>query len=312
MYASPEYPLGQNFKAYGTNDVESFGKASSQKLVKRRSNLVGLMGALLLPILIFATVFAIRSFKIRYEDPQIATVLCLIVLFFVFAFAVVALNALSEGETSGGDPRIMCFVFFATLVAWVVAYIAGDVNFHNNMQPFYDISELNTYENVDPAKYTGNQLMDAGQIVFSNKSHLDLTKSAGFMNKDMYCVTPIISGNSSSKLETYDFWAIGINCCNGQPQGFRCGEYLDSSAQHGLRLLRDDQREYFRLAVKMAEASFNLNANHPIFMYWMKVPSTEVNAYQDEGFRRFIMAVSLFGSWQLILVVIMGILLSKM
>jgi len=302
MYAPP---------AYGTYDVESIGKASSQRLVKRKSNLVALMGSLLLPLLIFATVFAVRSFKIRYEDPGISTLLCLVLLVFVFVFAAMALNALSKGEMSGGDPRLMCFVFFSTLLAWIVAYIAGDINFHNNMQPFYEISELNTYTNVDPALYGGNQLMDAGQINFSPNAHLDLTKSAGFMNKDFYCVTPIISGNSSTKLQTYDFWAIGINCCNGHPQSFTCGEYNDQGANHGLRLLRDDQREYFRLAVKMAESSFSLKANHPIFMYWMKTPSVEINAYQDDGFGRFMMAASLFGSWQLLLVVVMGILLSK-
>eukprot|EP00971_Amphidinium_carterae_P179620 3562419-Amphidinium_carterae.1 len=38
----------------------------------------------------------------------------------------------------------------------------GDMNFWYNMQPFYDVENLNTYPSVNPAREKGQQLMDAG------------------------------------------------------------------------------------------------------------------------------------------------------
>ena len=36
-----------------------------------------------------------------------------------------------------------------------------------------------------------------------------------------YCVVPIVNGEA--KPASYDFWAVGTNCCE---QNFKCGELL--------------------------------------------------------------------------------------
>jgi len=37
------------------------------------------------------------------------------------------------------------------------------MNFWYNMQPYYDIENLNTYPSVNPSTESGQQLMDAGE-----------------------------------------------------------------------------------------------------------------------------------------------------
>merc|ERR1719409_1129997 len=125
------------------------------------------------------------------------------------------------------------------------------------MQPVYDIENLNAYPDVNPAVERGGQLMDAGRVAFTSGSRLDFSKSMRFRNYDDYCVVPVVQGTNKVKQETYDFWVVGLNCCEGPigefrcgewPIGeFRCGEFNNPEAHSGLRLMRDTQRPYFRL-----------------------------------------------------------------
>ena len=77
-------------------------------------------------------------------------------------------------------------------------------------------------------------------------------------------------------LETYDFWAIGMDCCSVNAADFHCGAGLgwilsvrperakgqartggevgNFKAHSGLRLLDDRQRSFYRLAVEQAGA----------------------------------------------------------
>ena len=42
----------------------------------------------------------------------------------------------------------------------------------------------------------------------------------GFKNLDLYCVAPIVVGDEA--IASYDFWAVGLNCCSGVPIEHRC------------------------------------------------------------------------------------------
>lgn len=100
------------------------------------------------------------------------------------------------------------------------------------MQPYYDIENLNTYPSINPAQEKGQQYMDAGRVYFADGTHLDKDFAHAFMNLDLYCVAPIVNGDDP--LETYDFWAVGINCCSGVSPDFRCGEFNNPHARAGL------------------------------------------------------------------------------
>eukprot|EP00443_Scrippsiella_acuminata_P017585 CAMPEP_0115252966 /NCGR_PEP_ID=MMETSP0270-20121206/44425_1 /TAXON_ID=71861 /ORGANISM="Scrippsiella trochoidea, Strain CCMP3099" /LENGTH=235 /DNA_ID=CAMNT_0002668449 /DNA_START=69 /DNA_END=773 /DNA_ORIENTATION=- len=184
----------------------------------------------------------------------------------------------------------------------------GDMNFSSNLQPFYDVLNLNYYAGVDPLKLQGQQLMDAGRIIFTENARLDLSRSMGFKNSEIYCVAPVtvVSKNvSHADLMTYDFWAVGMNCCSGNAKAadFSCGDYNNPRAHAGLRLMRDDQRAFFRLAVQQAEAAYNIKAVHPLFLHWMQDPMAEVNSYQDNGYRYYLIGIWSHFGIQLFLVV---------
>jgi hypothetical protein len=260
---------------------------------------------------LFSLLFALRSFSFHYQQPSLTRLIAGLGLVAIVGGGILAAGGGARGEKPETDARIFgreasssslggsrdarpraggIFIFATCLLAWVLAVVGGDVNFYKNMQPFYDILNLATYPAVDPSQTPGQQVMDAGRIVFTPSATLDLNKAMGFKNLDTYCVAPITVGNSSAgltPLAAYDFWAVGINCCSGDQGDFHCGEFNNRHAHAGLRLLREDQRAFFRLAVQQAEASLGIKAEHPIFLHWLEDPSTEVIAYHQRGLQTF-------------------------
>merc|ERR1719375_412849 len=135
-----------------------------------------------------------------------------------------------------------------------------------------------------------------------------------FKNLDVYCVAPIVNGLTRKKNNSifYDFWAVGLNCCSGVPGDFNCGEYSNKQASSGLRVMRDDQREFYRLAVKQAEAAYDLKAKHPLFFYWMEDTGAEIAAYFDEGFKYYMFGLVTFFAFMLFFVIVAAAFFSKM
>lgn len=180
-------------------------------------------------------------------------------------------------------PHWYTFATLAFFTAISLAVVVGDMNFWYHMEPFYDLMFLAPYPDVNPSRDLGQQFMDAGRLYFASDAQLDLKKAEGFRSADMYCVAPVSIPNAN--VANYDFWAVGVNCCNGGE--FKCGEYTNPRAHSGLRLMREDQRPFFRLAVQQAEAAYNIKAQHPVFFQWVEDPLVELNTYRNEGFRWF-------------------------
>merc|ERR1719277_2170016 len=101
--------------------------------------------------------------------------------------------------------------------------------------------------------------MDSGQIYFREGSKVDTSQVVAFKHDTTYCVAPIVShpllnrGDSEEVMRmpesgTVDFWAIGTDCCS--PSNFTCGMAADHRARAGLRLLRDDARPFYLMAVE--------------------------------------------------------------
>lgn len=292
-------------------------ESGSERPRRRRINSVAVIVAVIVPWMIFSTVFVAMSFSIHYHQPLVSLVVTLMGLAVVIWSGYAAMSERDEtvDPKPSHDSKWYAFIFATCLFAWTLAVVSGEANFYTNMQPFYDVQNLNTYSAVDPSQAQGQQLMDAGRVLFSADAKLDLQKAMGFRNKDRYCVAPITvsRGNESSlPLATYDFWAVGINCCSGNQADFHCGEFSNPNAHGGLRLMQEEARPFFRLAVQQAEAAYGIKAAHPLFFTWMQDPIMEVNAYQEEGLKYCLMGVFSHFSLQLFIVAVAVMMFSRL
>lgn len=271
---------------------------------RQRMNLVSIFQCFLIPWSLFCLMHAVMSFQVHYARPYLCYTLCgcgLLAVIVSGGFAIASTVSKLRAEQFR-HPNWHWFLFLTMVVAWVLGIILGGLNFWTNMQPYYNYRNLNHYHLVNPATTRGQQLMDAGRVYFTNMTRLDLRRAMGFRNLDTYCVAPItIQGaNTLLPLASYDFWAVGLGCCSGNAADFHCGDYKNPKAHHGLRLLRDDQRSFFRLAVQQAESAYGIKATHPLFFYWNEDNDAEMNTFRDEGYKYFLIGMLAHFAWQLL------------
>jgi hypothetical protein len=261
----------------------------------------GVAFALIVPVMIFIVVFYTRSFSIHYWAKEAHYAICCIML---LPILMIGLTGCCKVLSQSGDAAFLILTCLLSLSAWGFAFHLGNVNFVTTMEQYYYTVELQNYSSVDPARYRGNQFMDAAQLDFLPGSALDLTLSYGFKNDETYCIAPIVGpsrraciGSNTSecsnvKMDHYDFWAVGTNCCSGHTADYNCGEVHNPMAHKGLRLMKADQRDFFNLAVMEAEVAYNIKAKEPIFLYWMENPQNMVEATRSQGIWYFAFAVS--------------------
>merc|ERR1719362_150222 len=147
-------------------------------------NIVSMGLALFVPWVIFTAVFAVMSFIVHWQSPQVASAICWFVFFVVLAIGWQAVDSMRNGDRDEVGANWYIFTFLSGFLAWSLGMTAGGANFSRNMKPFYDVSNLNSYPAVDPSQVKGPQLMDAGRMVFKPGSQLDLRYSMGFRNVD--------------------------------------------------------------------------------------------------------------------------------
>jgi len=290
--------------------------AASQR---QRMDLVSIFQCLILPWALFCFIYGVMSFQIHYLRPTLSYILCLIGILPVIASGLLALHTMWQKlrpDKQIHEPKWYIFLFITMLVAWILGIVLGKLNFKTNLDPYYNYINLNQYRSVSPATMRGQQLMDAGRVHFVNGTGLDLRRSMGFRNLDTYCVAPIslkgVSSGTMLPMASYDFWAVGLGCCSGNAADFHCGDYLNPNAHGGLRLLKDKDREFFRLAVRQAESAYNIKATHPLFFYWSEDPTAEMDSFKDEGYKFFLIGMLLHFGWQLLSVCLAAAGFSKL
>merc|ERR1719359_923750 len=294
--------------------MRPLSSASQQKKVKAPRN--GFLGYSLsdtlaitvsfaLPVVIFAAVWILVSYDWHYRYAVFDAIL-VIAIFGVVAFiGFTAIKRMLQNADGATDHFAVwaATLFIGVLLAYFGALTFGWRNYGNNMQPYYEYKELNSYTDVDAGAMEGKAFMDAGAITFEKGTHLDFTKSAGFMNLDMYCVAPIVSSGAAPA--AYDFWAIGLNCCTGAAQNFACGQAANSeTARGGLRLMSDTQLPFYKMAVTQAETKYGIKSSHPIFFYWVEDTSAAMETYQGTGWRAFASATLWFALVQALVVIV--------
>lgn len=280
---------------------------------RRRLNVIAISLAVFVPWLVFCLVLAMLSFHMHYLQPSACKTILIVVgvvlgagiLFSLFNM----LRSRLSDEYSEEEPTMGLFVCITALIALFIAMSLGDHNYYATMAQTYDIQSLNTYDGVDPALMRGQGLMDAGRVTFAPGTQPLLTRAVGFRNEETYCVAPLTGGVVNDvPLTTYDFWIVGTNCCSSTSTGadadFRCGAFNVSTARGGIRVVRDEERSFYRLAVQQAEAAFQIKAVHPLFFRWVVDPDQELATLRRGGFQFYFVCMFAYFGIQLLLVAI--------
>lgn len=246
------------------------------------------LASLVIPTLIFVVVAYAQGTHFASTSPALATVL--FVLCLVMTVLVNMAWVIHYGKTK--TIRGMFWKLFlggTTLIAFFMSTTFAAVNFKGNVVPFENLQKLSVRHGIDPVLTSGTEVMDAGQFTFTRESFVNTTLGIGFRNGDVYCVAPITVGSAPSP---YSFWAVGLNCCNAGASTFQCGDVSKASAHGGIRLMLEEQRAFYKLAVEEAEAQYNLkSAVLPVFLYWVEDPEAEMESYLDNASNMFLLAI---------------------
>jgi hypothetical protein len=276
----------------------------------------------MLPWLIFVSVFALSSFWMRFSRPVLAYAM-LAAIFVGGVVVPIVLMASGQkkkvSDPASYQPTWYIFLSITCLAAFVFGWMAGNQNYIGFMHPYYSLTHLAHYDNVDTNVAVGQQIMDGGRVTFKNTTALDLGHSMGFKNRDVYCVAPIVTksslaGRAINSLPTVDFWAVGINCCSGVQADFHCKGFADPAANGGLRLMdnQESARALYRLAVQQAEATYKLTATHPLFFEWVHNVDESTWEYAQEGYVAFISGICTYFLVQIFITIVAMLAFSKM
>lgn len=313
-----------SFQGSGSKSPRGPSPLLSRRAQRYALNIPPIFQCILLPWIFFCGIFALTSFDLHYTNPRLYQGILGVSSLFVVILICAAGSSLRIKYTYAEAPHPSWFVFLVITmaVALVLGALLGSINFDAHLQPYYSYQSLNKYYAVDPTTTKGQELSDAGRIHFVNDTLLDLSRSMGFMNYDTYCVAPISKRTSSDprmlstmaipKLDSYDFWAVGLNCCSGGQADFQCGEFQGTASPSGLRLLRTDQQEFFQLAVQQAQAAYTIKANSPIFVYYSSDATADMKSFRDEGLKYYLIGMLVHFAWQILSVVLAAVAFSRL
>jgi len=306
------------FSYGGVDDDGAIGQKMNAMVTKspflrsqrKRLNVVPLFICIGIPWVVFTVVEAVLSFRLHHDAPGLSYSILGAAALVTLAIGCMALTASGRRFVNAEhEPTWLVFLFGSVLIAYVLAFVAGNRNY-SHLQKYFDVKNLNNYTDISPAKTRGQQVMDAGVIQFTPEARLDLTKSMGFTNGHIYCVAPITTG--STPLASYDFWVVGTDCCSGNMANFHCANFNNPRANGGLRLMSDSSRSFFRLAVQQAEAAYSIKAAHPLFFSWEQDPFAIVDSWKHAGRTDFFVWMLTYLIFQTFVVAVATLTFAKM
>jgi len=280
-----------------------------QKVVKKEKDPLEIALCTILSLLLFVWVYLSISSQFRHEDPFLAFLVGpAIVGIICVCFCFIAYRNLKNAR-AGNIPRnpmwrrnLWVNLAICSLGALAAGTVLGDRDYWLYGTNIYSYGDLVSYVDIDPAEDSGQAFMDSGHVYFKENSYVLRQRFNKFRNGDTYCVAPIVRGaftaeNAVGKQTmngialpesgTYDWWAVGTNCCDGTgAANFTCGQ-LSNMARSGMRLLSDTQRPYYLLAVQEWSATFGLPVKHPLFFTWVKDPLATEEHLAEESDTNF-------------------------
>lgn len=270
-------------------------------------NIKAILVSIFLPWILFIVLHGLMVFKTHYTYPKVVWFVLFVGLGTSSGTAMLA--KAKEQDPLGAEPMWYRYHSVAFIFATFWAVVGGSYVFWNYSERFYDFQNLNVYNNINPAKESGQMLMDAGRVYWTQGTRVATEFSMGFKHHDVYCVAPIVKGNE--RLPTYDFWTVGKNCCDHPPSRFQCGEALRTNARSAIRQMNEEDRPFYRLAVQQAEAAYGFKAVHPVFFHYDQDPVGVVNSLHFEQLRGFFGGAILFFCINLFFVIVATIAFTK-
>lgn len=295
-------PIGEAPVSYGDAGGYGYGSAATpqsnpdkrryKSLKRRRLNALGVFLLVVLPWTTFAVCFGLLSSSMRFNQPEIVWTIVAIG-FIVTAFCGYSFWRACTDKDPAREPNTIFILFPMMVAAWVGALVLGSINFSFVTNYAQQMLGLNRYQQVDPQHLQGNQMLDAGVVFFAEGSRVDLTRAMSFKHKHtMYCVAPIVKGGANAETMTFDFWAVGTDCCS-QSGDFHCGAFNDGAIK-GMRNLGDEARPFYRLAVQQAEAAHKIRSVYPLFLNLVKDPDQDMKAMAGTAGRYIFMGCFAF------------------
>jgi hypothetical protein len=259
-----------------------------QKVAKKDKDPLEILFCTIVAVLLFIYVYLLVESKFRHEEWLLAMLLGPGVVFLLcVGFSFIAYKKLKFSVQ--GDRRNLCVNL--AICAWcglIAGFCLGERSYWQYTTNIYSYRDLVSYVDVSPSKDNGQSYMDSGHVYFHEHSYVLRQKFNKFRNGDTYCVAPIVAGRFTAQpgtnantmngfvlpeSGTYDWWAVGTNCCDGtEAANFTCGSVNNPLARSGMRLLSDTQRPYYLLAVQEWSATYGLPVKHPLFFTWVKDP----------------------------------------
>lgn len=266
------------------------------------------VGSLLIPWAVFTLSIVLLSFSTRYKHPEVCWFVVELTACLAVMSGMIASDVLRRWRlgSSKRDPTWHVFFSVSLALAWGLGVAAGQCIYVGVTREVFDITSLETYmDQVDPSSTHGAQMLDAGRVVFSRSSYVDFSRGIAYTpDSHVYCLAPIVT--SAAPLASYDFWAVGVDCCTGTGQDFTCGEALNPLAHAATRVMDDGETLQFGSALRQAMAMNSIVAEHPLFFHWLKDPVGDTNRQQDKGLKLVLLGIFTHFGVQLFMVVVVA------
>lgn len=235
-------------------------KTSSRK--RTAFKVAKVLELVLVPWILFAAVSASFAFGYHFVSE-----------FIWFGFAVLLGCTTLFTIMSGSERPMNMYLGVLCIGAIIAGGCVGFTCYELQFSHFWFLNDGHVYTNVLPSDPAAGYV-DAGKLLFTEDSRVDTSKSLGYQDGDTYCVAPILDDSDTGDVE---FWAAGVNCCASRGN-FICDDAFEPNARGGavirsVSALSNDVRDKYALAVKQAEAAFEIASTpEPLFVRWVQDP----------------------------------------
>lgn len=255
---------------------------------RMRFNVLPLLVLSVVPWLIFVGVFGLTASEAVYYQSLWVYIAIAAVTVFWLACILVAVRA----RSSEPDPTWYAYFAMAVGIALFAGVICGSNLYEGYTLPVIELESLRTIKNLDVSKTSGKNVLDAGAFYFASGTEQSLWQSWHFKRApggDLFCVAPLAAaGGQAPETQSYDFWAVGKDCCSEAAADFRCGRPSNEDKPAALRITKEQDLVYYRLAVQQAESIHHYKSESPIFVEWYEDPEQQIDDWRTECYEHVI------------------------